>query len=285
MALVCGNLGVSGSNTWVAGKPASYEIEAIVNSGKTIGETIDTNNTATALLKVYGNPPVNIALNKPVTASSIETTGLEGQNAVDGNLNTRWSSQFSDPQYLTIDLQSEQTFNEIHLIWEAAYAKEYEVQISNDNSNWTTLKHVTNGSGGTEGISADATARYVRLYCMQRATQYGYSLYEIQIFNNENTSSTQKVQNKIPDEFLLSNNYPNPFNPTTTIHYEIPAYSLVSIKVYDDLGKEVKTLVNQYQSKGSYDISFNAGSLASGVYFYQLKSGNFIITKKMMLLK
>ncbi len=89
----------------------------------------------------------------------------------------------------------------------------------------------------------------------------------------------------IPAKYSLSQNYPNPFNPSTIIHYEIPNDGLVTLKIYDDLGREVKTLVNQYQSKGRYDINFNASSLASGIYFYQLHSGNYISTKKLMLLK
>lgn len=87
------------------------------------------------------------------------------------------------------------------------------------------------------------------------------------------------------DQFSLSQNYPNPFNPTTVIHYEIAADALVTLKIYDELGREVKTLVNQYQNKGKYDINFIAAKLSSGNYFYQLKAGNFISTKKMLLMK
>ena len=89
----------------------------------------------------------------------------------------------------------------------------------------------------------------------------------------------------IPGEFSLSQNYPNPFNPTTMINYQLPVTSSVSLKIYDILGREVATLVNQEQSTGSYKIDFNASSLASGVYFYQLKAGTFIETKKMILIK
>ena len=83
----------------------------------------------------------------------------------------------------------------------------------------------------------------------------------------------------------LSANYPNPFNPTTKIKYSIPKQSLVTLKVYDDLGKQVQTLVNEVKSIGNYEVNFNASNLASGVYFYRLQAGNFIQTKKMMLLK
>ena len=93
-------------------------------------------------------------------------------------------------------------------------------------------------------------------------------------------SSTNTVE-----QFVLSQNYPNPFNPSTIIHYEIPDDGPVALIIFDGLGKEVKTLVNQYQSKGRYDINFNAVNLPSGIYFYQLKANSFISTKKMLLLK
>jgi len=94
-----------------------------------------------------------------------------------------------------------------------------------------------------------------------------------------------KKEENVISEYLLSSNYPNPFNPSTVIHYEIPNDGLVTIKVYDELGREVKTLVNQYQSMGRYDVNFNATNLASGVYIYRLQFGSYISTKKMLLLK
>lgn len=85
--------------------------------------------------------------------------------------------------------------------------------------------------------------------------------------------------------FELSQNYPNPFNPSTTINYSIPVSGMVTLKIYNVLGQEVKTLVNKEQFAGMHTISFDASNLASGVYIYRLSSGNFVNTKKMMLLK
>ena len=90
---------------------------------------------------------------------------------------------------------------------------------------------------------------------------------------------------ELPEEFLLEQNYPNPFNPVTKIRYEISKSGLVTLKIFDILGKDVKTLVNGYRSAGRYNADFNASNLAGGVYFYQLRCGKFISTKKMMLLK
>jgi hypothetical protein len=93
-----------------------------------------------------------------------------------------------------------------------------------------------------------------------------------------------------PKQYTLYQNYPNPFNPTTTIRYSIPAaetqnFASVQLKVYDVLGREVTTLVNEEKKPGNYEVRFNASNFASGVYIYRLTAGNFVSVKKMMLLK
>jgi Secretion system C-terminal sorting domain/Putative esterase len=89
----------------------------------------------------------------------------------------------------------------------------------------------------------------------------------------------------LPRQFTLEQNYPNPFNPSTVINYQLPVGSYVILKVYDILGNEVRTLVNEQKPAGSYEVEIEASSLTSGVYFYQLKADDFISTKKMILLK
>jgi hypothetical protein len=91
--------------------------------------------------------------------------------------------------------------------------------------------------------------------------------------------------NQIPAQFSLGQNYPNPFNPTTTIDYELPITNYVRLVVNDILGKEVSVLVNEKQSAGSYKIEWDANNYPSGVYFYRLVSGNFALTKTMMLVR
>ena len=86
-------------------------------------------------------------------------------------------------------------------------------------------------------------------------------------------------------EFVLEQNYPNPFNPSTKINYSIPDEGFVSLKFYDVLGEEIETLVNEYQSAGTYEVEFNDSDLSSGIYYYSLQYNNFIETKKMLLLK
>ena len=89
----------------------------------------------------------------------------------------------------------------------------------------------------------------------------------------------------IPDKYSLSQNNPNPFNPTTNINYSIPKSGLVTLRIFDLLGREIATLVNEEKASGSYTEEFDGSNLPSGTYFYRMESGTFIETKKMMLMK
>ena len=107
------------------------------------------------------------------------------------------------------------------------------------------------------------------------------------IDENGNPVNAEREENKttISSEFMLSQNYPNPYNPSTKINYSISNSGIVILKVYDVLGKEVATLINEEKHSGNYEVEFNADNLTSGIYFYTLKAGEFVSTKKMILLK
>ncbi len=120
----------------------------------------------------------------------------------------------------------------------------------------------------------------------------GNANYALANIISDNTTLAKKSFNKvnfmgseIPIAYELSNNFPNPFNPSTTIRYQIPQDGIVTLKIYDILGSEVATLVNEEKVAGKYEVNFNASSLASGVYIYKIKSGNFSASKKLVLLK
>jgi len=108
------------------------------------------------------------------------------------------------------------------------------------------------------------------------------------IYSYQSITKVEQLAEVI-ESYSLSNNYPNPFNPTTTIIYSIPELSFVTLKIYDGLGCEVATLVNEEKPAGNYELNWSAasaaGGLPSGVYFYQLKAGNYVETKKMILIK
>ncbi len=127
---------------------------------------------------------------KPATASSTENAGTPASAAVDGNTGTRWSSAFTDPQWIQIDLGSTATITQIVLQWEAAYGKAFQLQTSTDAANWTTIYSTTTGTGGTQTITVSGTGRYVRLYGTARGTQYGYSLWEFQVYGSTGSGTS-----------------------------------------------------------------------------------------------
>ena len=126
----------------------------------------------------------NAALNKTTTASSTENAGTPAADATDGNTGTRWSSAFSDPQWLEVDLGSSQSICSVGLNWETAYATAFQIQTSTDGTNWTTVYSTTTGTGGNQTLAVTGTGRYIRMYGTARATQYGYSLWEFQVFTS-----------------------------------------------------------------------------------------------------
>ncbi|MBP0457192.1 discoidin domain-containing protein [Streptomyces montanisoli] len=133
------------------------------------------------------------AKSRPATASSQENGGTPASAAVDGDTGTRWSSAAADPQWLQVDLGSAQSVCQVVLNWEAAYAKAYKIQLSTDGTNWTDAYSTTSGKGGTETIAVSGTARYVRMYGTQRATGYGYSLWELQVHTATSTGGTGPI--------------------------------------------------------------------------------------------
>ncbi|MFC9930961.1 discoidin domain-containing protein [Streptomyces sp. NPDC127190] len=134
-----------------------------------------------------GCSTTNAALNKPTTTSSTENAGTPASAAVDGNNGTRWSSAASDPQWLQIDLGTQQSICGVQLSWEAAYGKGYQIQVSDDGTTWTTVYQTSTGAGATELLTLTGSGRYVRMYGTTRATQYGYSLWEFQVFTTGTT--------------------------------------------------------------------------------------------------
>ncbi|MFC9408420.1 discoidin domain-containing protein [[Kitasatospora] papulosa] len=126
--------------------------------------------------------PALLSQGRTVTSSSQENDGTPASAAVDGNNGTRWSSAFSDPQWIKVDLGTAASVSQIVLRWEAAYSTAYRIEFSSDDTNWSTAYSTTTGPGGTQTLDVSGTARYVRLTGTARATGYGHSLWEFQVF-------------------------------------------------------------------------------------------------------
>ena len=204
--------------TWEAATASAYQLQTSTNG--TSWSTVYTNNNSpqdiqsTALsataryvrvnatsrasqwgdslyeLALYGSPTSGggtatlLSQGKPATSSSSENASFTAGNAVDGNTGTRWSSAFSDPQWLQVDLGATHTVSRVDLSWEAAYATGFQLQTSNDGTNWTSIYSTTAGPGGNQSLAVTGAGRYVRMNGTARASQYGYSLWEFLVYGS-----------------------------------------------------------------------------------------------------
>ena len=152
-----------------------------------------------------------------------------------------------------------------------------------DPPTWTDVPTTWRSSSGF-GYPVPENLRYSNT-ALQTAGSDGKALGDLNWFPEQITAVSQKNTSAVPMQFTLSQNYPNPFNPATTIEYSIPQNSFVTLKVYNVLGQEIASLVNQEQKASNYTVNFDASRLASGIYFYKIQAGSFTLTKKMLLLK
>jgi len=161
-----------------------YEFEVYGTAGASTPTPTITAPTATPTpIPPTPTPPAsNLALNRPVSASTTENGANIASNAVDGNASTRWSSTYSDAQWIYVDLGGSYNFSRVVLNWEAAYGRDYRIQTSNDAVTWVTIYTRTNGTGGNEILNVSGSGRYVKMDGVTRGTVYGYSLYEFEVW-------------------------------------------------------------------------------------------------------
>jgi beta-glucanase (GH16 family) len=143
-----------------------------------------------------------ISAKRPATSSTRENSfwcrDCTARKAVDGNTKTRWASAYADRQWLQVDLGAGAEIHRIILVWDAAYAKAYEIQVSNNRKTWTSLYSTTNGQGGVEELTVSGKGRYIRLYAITRGTIFGFSLIEFQVYGIAGGSSATPTEESTP---------------------------------------------------------------------------------------
>ncbi|MFH0921248.1 MAG: discoidin domain-containing protein [Fibrobacterota bacterium] len=223
----------------------------------------------------------NLALHKPTTASSSETSSLSSANAVDGLSTTRWASVYSDPQWLQVDLQDTFPINRIKLMWETAYASAYQLQVAIDTNNWNTVYSTTTGNGGTDSVTfSPVAARYVRMYGTARATQYGYSLYEMAVYSDSGTTVIVKSNNALVNtdaRIHITELVPGSF----ALGFVLPDKRDIRLSVYTVRGQKVYGASLAGVKEGIKTITLNHP--ASGVYFCVIDIGDRILTRKLVI--
>ena len=167
----------------------------------------------------------------------------------------------------------------------------YSVYFLNDNTGWAvggmgTILHTTDGGTNWNSQLSGTSSFLYSVHFTDNNTGWAVGGHTIlKTINGGVSFIEEKEINEIPAAYLLSQNYPNPFNPSTSIQYAVSSRQFVTLKIYDVLGNEVAILVNKEKPAGNYEVEFDATGLPSGIYFYTLRSGSFVETKKMVLMK
>ena len=174
--------------------------------------------------------------------------------------------------------------NNVRITWETATETNnngFDIERSADNKTFVKIGFVKGNGTSTERHQYSFVDNSV-----MNSSKFYYRLKQVDLDGTSEYSDVVEVDySNIPKQFSLSQNYPNPFNPSTTIQFAVPKECNVTLKVYDVLGKEVTTLINDKMKPGYYRYQFNASNLASGIYFYRIEAGTFNAVKKLMLLK
>jgi hypothetical protein len=278
-------LGTAGQATFALNNQTNSDIRT-TNTGFEIRFTLSAlGATAAGNVRLFA---IIVGANAPFFSNVLVPGTAGGNLGFNPNLAsppTGYTGPFhTSPISLPVELTSftAQTTSEgVRLSWTTASELNnsgFEVQRSTNQTNWATLGFVRGAGTTTEAQSysfVDASA----------SGRVFYRLKQVDFDGQFEYSNIIEVNAGVPQTFALEQNYPNPFNPSTAISYQLPVAGNVSLKVFDMLGKEVATLVNARQEAGAYTVNFNANNLSSGVYFYRLQAGNFVQTRKMMLVK
>ncbi len=275
-----------------------YKQGASAPSFTTISFSWQEGNGTTIIYQRWGNYSVDIDLLSGVNSSGTwvfecyyhaPTNGVNCTNPIYlNNGGSNYSFTFTADATLPVEIStfSASVINKsVNLVWHTAtevnnYGFEIEKrQLSVLNSQWSKVGFV-NGNG-----NSSSTNDYSYTDKTVTSGKYSYRLKQIDNDGQYEYSKEVEVDLGKPTTFALNQNYPNPFNPSTSIQYSVVGSQYVSLKVFNVLGKEVAVLVNEKREPGTYTVDFTSANLSGGAYFYRLQAGDFVQTKKMILLK
>lgn len=244
--------------------PGSYSVKLIVSN--THGsDTLEKVN----FIHVDGAPMAPVNLLEPPNISSVNTNSSDTSK-----LHFKWTSAGSDPS--------------INYKWKIKKGGTSNEKVFTSNNSGAdtvfTIRHSMLDSIAQDfGTTGDSVLCAWSVWSYNGVDSASSNIF-IVILKRTNVGITQ-ISSTIPDKFSLGNNYPNPFNPTTKIVFDLPKAVHTELKIYDVMGREVETLVNNNLQPGRYEYTWNAHTLSSGIYFYRIKAGKFIDNKRMVLIK
>jgi beta-glucosidase len=265
---------------WVPSTEKSFTVTATIDANNEIVEWMESNNATLSAFEVASagkSEQNNLCLNRPIEVSSIESNDYPAKNLVDGDFSSRWSSEFSDPQHLLIDLEDEYYLDVIALSWEASHSTEYILETSKDKSIWEEVTHEVDANGGNDLFYPKSNARYIRLRGLERVTlwgnQYGHSLYEVQAYGKLASSLANKSLN-----LENVNIYSNPVSKELFIE-GLPQREKVTLEIFDILGNRVL----KKRIRGRERIDLPSEMDASQTYLIHLQGDNFREIRKMIV--
>ena len=186
----------------------------------------------------------------------------------------------SEANSVAADIDNE---GNIIIVWEGwpdLYGQRYSSDMSRIGENFKINTSESDGNA-----FPCVRLRNGKIYTAWDRLNHGKTSVWMNILDFNNPTNIVTKTEEYPQQFYLSQNHPNPFNPTTTIEYSLPSYEHVKIEVYDLLGREIITLVDEDKLAGSYKVEFDGSGLTSGIYFYKLQAGRYTEAKKLLLIK
>ena len=275
---ISGTLAVPNTGEWQTWTTISAVTPAITVGKKIMRIVMDAADYFNLNWVQFTATSANLALNQTASASSTETAGFEPYKAFDGDATaTRWSSSYANNQWISVDLGSAQNISRVVLKWETAYASSYRIETSSDNVNWTIQKTITSGAGGTEDSSfPTVNARYVRMYGLTRATQYGFSLWEFEVYGSTVKSEMSNPEHSISVDMDA---YPNPAIGNLTVAFKGISNQGI-LKIYNITGRTVYTSII---TKDTNIVQPDISKWAKGIYIISLKSKQEEVQKKIIV--
>lgn len=264
--LITATEGANGTPLWVPVDDGVYEVSATVDADGSYAEWIEDNNSLMDEIIVEDNTgPIvqNLCYLKPVTSTSNESPDLGAENAVDGAFHTRWSSAFSDPQELEVDLLDTYHLDQVTVVWESAHSSEYRIEVSENGADYIEIAYEANADGGIDVFYPDINARYIRLVGLARATEWGHSLFEVQAFGDLVTGMEE-------EEAIDFQIYPNPARDSFTLA-DLPANELLIVSVIDSRGR----VVLNRNTIGKTQLNLRHNGMTPGIYVVQVRGNEF----------
>lgn len=213
----------------------------------------------------------NLALFKPIKASTIEKEDLNETYANDGDIESRWSSLYQNDQWIYVDLEKPTAISSVKLFWEAAYGKGYEIQVSDDALNWQTVFAEDNGDGGEDDIALEnVVTRYVRMFGTLRNTAFGFSLFEFEIYGADEQDSAAIVMQG-------ARLYPNPIQ-NDDLKIQVEDENPISVELIDLFGRRIE----RFDFQGQKNYSINTANLAPGLALVKISGLSWTTTQKVL---